>query len=235
MMENKSLLYMHSGKIPLASKLSFYVRRKIFKLFMHIVRPAPDTSVLDLGVTSDSIHPESNYFESFYPYHQRLTCAGTEDGSHLEEKFPGVRYIRVTAGQKLPFKDREFDVVFSSAVVEHTGSNAGQRFFIREICRVGRLFFITTPNRWFPVEMHTGLPLLHYLPQSWFRKLLRGTRYDFWSREENLNLLTARNLQNLFPAAASPRLAKVKILGIPSNLVAYGVCGDTVDGRSPWT
>lgn len=182
--------------------------------------------MLDLGVTSDNTFPESNFFESFYPNPEKITCAGTEDGSHLEAKFPGVRYIRVLAGQRLPFGDKEFDVIFSNAVVEHTGNKAKQRLFIHEVCRVGQNFFITTPNRWFPMEAHTGIPLLHYLPQAWFRALISGTRYDYWSHENNLNLLTIGELRDLFPETVVPRLKKLRILGIPSNLIAYGVAGE---------
>ncbi|MDR1740563.1 MAG: class I SAM-dependent methyltransferase, partial [Synergistaceae bacterium] len=51
-----------------------------------------------------------------------------------------------------PFKDGEFDLVFSSAVIEHVGSFERQTRFISEAARVsGRYVFITTPNRWFPV------------------------------------------------------------------------------------
>ncbi len=76
---------------------------------------------------------------------------------------------------------------------------------MRELCRVGKSFFITTPNRWFPFEHHTGLPLLHYLPPSVFRPLLRRTRYRHWAEESNLNILTARELAALFPVARGGR------------------------------
>lgn len=225
-MKIASPLYMHSGKVPLASKLSFHVRRRIFDLFLNVIQPGPNTAVLDLGVTSDDTYPESNYFETFYPYHEKVTCAGTEDGSHLENKFPGVRYVRVIAGEGLPFGDKEFDVVFSNAVVEHTGNKVEQSLFIHEICRVGQRFFITTPNRWFPVETHTGIPLLHFLPKAWFRTLVRGTRYDYWSHEKNLNLLTIGEFRDLFPSTVMLELEKVRILGIPSNLIAFGAAGE---------
>ena len=45
--------YMHTGNMPLASKVSFHVRRKMFRLFMAAMRPTEETSILDLGVTSD--------------------------------------------------------------------------------------------------------------------------------------------------------------------------------------
>ena len=37
---------------------------------------------------------------------------------------------------------------------------------MREAVRVGRRVFLTTPNRWFPVEVHTRLPLVHWLPSA---------------------------------------------------------------------
>ena len=36
---------------------------------------------------------------------------------------------------------------------------------IAECSRVAkRMVFLTTPNRWFPIEVHTALPLIHWLP-----------------------------------------------------------------------
>jgi hypothetical protein len=87
---------------------------------------------------------------------------------------------------------------------------------------VGKAFFITTPNRWFPVEHHTGLPMLHYLPAPVFRSLLRGTRYKHWAEEANLNILTARELAGLFPDAAEVEVRSVRLFGLASNLVAFG-------------
>ncbi len=85
-----SAYYMHTGKLPLASKVSFYVRRKMFTLFMEAMCPTKETSILDLGVTSDNKYQESNYFEQFYPYNDKVVCAGTEDGSQLEQGYPGI-------------------------------------------------------------------------------------------------------------------------------------------------
>ncbi len=75
--------YRHSGSVPFASRLSLHVRRKMFQLFMEFVHPTAATKVLDVGVTSDENHQESNFFERLYPYPANITCVGTEDGSHL--------------------------------------------------------------------------------------------------------------------------------------------------------
>jgi SAM-dependent methyltransferase len=189
------------------------------------MRPGPETSVLDVGVTSDERFRESNYFEQMYPFPQNITCVGTEDGSHLALRYPGLVYRQVRSGDELPFRDAEFDVVFSNAVLEHVGSRAAQAAFVRELCRVSRSFFVTTPNRWFPFEHHTGLPLLHYLPASFFRALLRRTPYRHWADESNLNILTARELASFFPPEADVEIRSVRLGGLPSNLAAFGSSG----------
>ena len=222
---SESVYYSDSGTVPFASRLSFHVRRKMFLLFMDMIRPRPDARVLDVGVTSDERYRESNYFEQMYPFPGNITCVGTEDGTHLAARYPGLSYRRVQPGDPLPFRDAEFDVVFSNAVLEHVGSRTAQAAFVRELCRVGKSIFITTPNRWFPFEHHTGLPVLHYLPPSVFRALLRRTRYRHWAEESNLNILTARELATLFPSHVAVTVRSVRLFGVTSNLVAVGSSG----------
>jgi SAM-dependent methyltransferase len=194
----------------------------MFDLFMKALRPNKDMRLLDVGVTSDTKYQESNYFEKMYPNPAQITCVGTEDGSHLEREYPGIRYLKVQPGEPLPFQTNEFDLVFSNAVIEHVGDRQSQASFASEICRVGKQFFVTTPNRWFPVEHHTGIPLLPFLPAPLFRALIRNTRYRYWASVQTLNLLTTRELAALFPSGVSVTIEKIRIAGLSSNLVAYG-------------
>jgi hypothetical protein len=127
--------YRHLGGVPFASRVSLHVRRKMFRIFMARFDPGSTARILDVGVTCDTQHRDSNYFEKLYPYPAQITCVGTEDGSHLMREYPGVRYQRIRADERLPFTDGEFDIVFSNAVIEHTGSRAAQAAFVREICR----------------------------------------------------------------------------------------------------
>ncbi len=193
----------------------------MFDLFMAVMRPVPSSSILDLGVTPDRSLPESNFFEQVYPYPHGLTAASIEDASFLEQLRPGLRFVRIAPGP-LPFAEDEFDVVFCSAVIEHVGSRVAQRSFIEEILRVGRTFFITTPNRRFPVDFHTLLPVLHWLPQAAHQAVLRRLGLEFWAQTENLNLLTPRGLAALFPSGVSLCLCNYRLLGWPANIIAYG-------------
>jgi SAM-dependent methyltransferase len=215
-------LYKNTGKIALASKLSLRTRNKMFAEFMKTMLPQPEHLVLDVGVTSDEKYPESNYFEKMYPYKDKVVCVGTEDGYHLEQQYPGIKYTKVYSGEPLPFGNGEFDITFSNAVIEHVGSWADQKFFVSEIVRVSKSFFITTPNRWFPVEFHTAIPLLHWFPKKVHRSILHAFGEKFWSREENLNILSMREFHSLFPADVKINMSNVKLFGYPTNLIIYG-------------
>jgi len=219
--KNTSPLYKNSSGIPFSLTFSLHMRRKMFDFFMKVYKPTAEMKILDVGVTSDDTFSVSNFFEKWYPYKNNITCVGTENGFFLEEKFKGIKYFKVISGEPLPFNNKEFDIAFSNAVIEHTGSTDGQAFFVNEICRVCKAFFISTPNRWFPVETHTGIPLLHYLPKDMFRKYIRGTKYDYWSYEKNLNLLDYKDFKNLFPEDINVIMKKVNFLMITTNLIAY--------------
>ena len=217
---NGSAYYQHTKSVPLASRISSHIRNKMYRFFAQQFTPAEAMRVLDVGVTSDSSQAESNYFEKMYPFPSRITCVGTEDGSHLMAQYPGLQYRRVQSGQPLPFTDKSFDIVFSNAVLEHVGSREEQAAFLRELTRVGKALFVTTPNRWFPIEHHTGLPLLHFLPAWLYRAILGRTRYRYWAAESTLNMLTAGELAELFPAEVDVNVKTIRFVGFGSNLVA---------------
>jgi hypothetical protein len=135
------------------------VRSRIFAMFMEEFSPTETDEVLDLGVTSDQGYESSNYFESLYPYKNRITAAGIDDASFLSDTYPGVRFQFADA-LNLPFDASTFDYVHSSAVLEHVGSYANQQRMVAECLRVARKgICLPTPNRWFPLELHTQLPM----------------------------------------------------------------------------
>ncbi len=200
-------------------RLSHAPRRAMFDYFMRELRPTENDAVLDLGTTSLP-DPQENMFELYYPYPARITAAGTEDCGFLETKYPGLKFVRLQAGKPLPFADNTFNIGFCNAVIEHAGSRESQAFFLRELIRVSRRCFVTTPNRWFPVELHTRLPFIHWLPRPLFSGILSVLGLEFYASEENLNLLTASALRDLLPPGLkSVRLSCQRFFGLPSNLL----------------
>jgi len=149
-----------------ASQVSLRSRRRKLALFLELLEPGAGSSVVDVGVTNAPFGNGSsdNFFEALYPWPEQVTAVGATELDIFSAAFPQVRAVRAD-GRDLPFADAEFDVGFSNAVVEHVaGGREGQRRFVHELCRVSRRVFVTTPNRWFPVEVHTLLPFVHWLP-----------------------------------------------------------------------
>src|SRR5262249_3799246 len=143
----------------------------------------------------------------WYPHRTDITMASVEDCAALEAVFPGTKFVRIQPDQALPFPAAYFDVGFCSAVLEHVGGVAQQCFVIQELLRTCRSVFLTTPDRAFPIEVHTFLPLLHWLPKRLHRRLLGWLGRSFWASEANLNLLTRHELAQLV-AAALPALGR---------------------------
>jgi ubiquinone/menaquinone biosynthesis C-methylase UbiE len=206
------------GSIP--QRITGRMRRSLYNRFLSSVQPKSQDTILDVGATSDQVYDFSNYLEAWYPHKSRITAVGIDDAKFLEKLYPGITFLKAD-GRDLPFADESFDVVHSSAVLEHVGSRENQMQFIRELTRVARrAVFMTTPNRWFPVEVHTVLPFVHWLPAPWFRAILRQLGHDMLSREENLNLLTAENLRAMCrEIGVRYRVESARLYGMPSNLL----------------
>lgn len=216
------IYYEHAGRVGFIRRLSLEARTRTFRLFMDALAPGPMTTVLDVGVSLDVESLEANVLEQCYPHREKLVCAGIGDGSAVRRAYPGIGFVEIVPHARLPFADGQFDVAYSNAVVEHTGSRADQRAFVHELCRVARRVFVVVPNRLFPVEHHTGIPLIHYLPLAAFRGLLRRTKLAHWSEEKNLNPILPGELRRMFPPGRNVevRPAGLGVGAFRSNLVA---------------
>ena len=96
---------------------------------------------------------------------------------------------------------------------------------------MSKQYFITTPDRWFPIELHTFLPLIHWLPQRHHQRVLRAVGLTSWAKTENLNLLDERDLRSLFPGGLEPTVGGPRLLGMRSNLLAFGISTGAGRGR----
>jgi len=200
--------------------LAFNVRRRVFELFMRECSPRPDSSVADFGVSGHRSHRAHYFFEELYPYRESLTAIGraSEEAGWLPEQFPGMHYLEADLRQ-IPVSDRYFEYGICNAVVEHAGPREQQAILVREVCRVCRCVVFTTPNRGFPIEVHTYLPMLHWLPDSSYRAVLRRIGFEYFADVENLNLLDESDFRGLFPPARRNRLFRTGPPLLTTNLI----------------
>ena len=131
-------------------------------------------------------------------------------------------------GRSMPeFEENAFDVVHCNSVIEHIGSLSEQRQMATEIQRVGRAYFVQTPNRYFPLEPHVLIPFFQFLPRSW--RLFIACRwrpgwYRHWPEAEmvadiqRIRLLKRSELGMLFP---NGRLWEERLWGLTKSFVVY--------------
>lgn len=205
-----AVYYRDGASTQTAMGVLMKARMAMFTLFMEQMQPGAQSTILDVGV-SDAENDGANFLEKFYPHPQNITCAGLGDGKELMARYPQVAFRQIEPGAPLPFADQSFDIVCSNAVLEHVGGPSQREVFLKEHLRVGKTVFLTVPNRWFPVEHHTGLPLLHYLP-GLFRRALSGTKYAYWTKPGNMDFIDVATLRREWPSPQPPRIV---MTGIP--------------------
>jgi len=141
---------------------------------------------------------------------------------------PGFRSVVGDARDMRQFADQEFDVVFSNSVIEHVGQPDAQRQMAGEIKRVGKRYFVQTPNRNFPLEPHFFFPGFQFLPLptriwllqhfdlGWYKKIpdYAAARHEV----ETIRLLSRREVTRLFPEGT---LHKERFAGLTVSFVIY--------------
>jgi SAM-dependent methyltransferase len=181
-----------------------------YRLFVSLCRVRPDEPILDVGCGAGAALERFNQTN-------RIVAV---DLAPLESEWLAAANVTVETADatRLPYGDGEFPVVFSSSVIEHVPPSA-QKAFADEIRRVGKRYFVQTPNRWFPIEPHYQLPLFQFLPRR--VRMALNRRFSLgWQPKgewEEITLLTARQLRRLFPDA---EIHRERIFGLTKSLMA---------------
>ena len=202
-------------------RVATMMRKRMFASFMDEFAPRPSESILDIGVTSDQTYSSSNYLEALYPYKDRITAAGIDDASFLETLYPGMAFKHANA-LDLPFADASFDLVHSSAVLEHVGSNANQVKMVEECLRVARRgVCITTPIGGFRLSCTRKFRLSIGCRSLGAERSIPRLGTELFADEANLNLATEAELREImrrFPSCKYS-FAPARLWGWTSNLV----------------
>ena len=198
----------------------FNNRLKIFKIFSDNYSFSDDSSLLDVG-TTPSIEKYNNVILKNLKSLKKITCISNQDCRNLEDLYNNI--ITFTGDAKdMKFQDNNFDVVHCSATLEHVGSFENQIKVVSEINRLAKHYaFISTPNRYYPIELHTKIPFVHFLPKKLFRFILSLFGEKFFSKEVNLNLLSIDDLKLICEKIKikNYKIIRHKFLFFTSNLI----------------
>lgn len=210
--------------LPFIDNFFRRILKKNREIFFHYFDNSVDInekySVLDVG-TTDIVNDFENIFIQMYPYRKNITCLSNQKLEILKNKYTELN-IEVGDARSMKFKDESFDLVHSNATIEHVGDYQNQIKFIKECYRVSnKLVFIQTPNKYFPIDFHTKIPIIHFLPGKFHRFILKLFGLKFYSDINNLNLVSKNKLVEFMNKLniSDFEILEHRLFGFVSNLI----------------
>lgn len=153
-------------------------------------------SYIDIGTTPDTGDQHNTILE-YLKLNSQVSIFSNLDCINIKKKYKNIKDVFIGDARNIDIEDK-FDIVHSSATIEHVGSYNSQKKFIEECYKLSnKNIIITTPNRNYPIDFHTKIPLIHLLPKKIHRFILRIFGLKFFSLEENLNLLNADDIKRM--------------------------------------
>lgn len=214
--------------MELFSRLSDISRKRKLTLFNRHIAPTEHMRVLDVGAEVNPSNIGGLQFIDSYPWKDKVFAINisSEHITRIREHYPKVEAVTGDACE-LPWPDNYFDIVYSNAVIEHLGTFEKQKKMANEIKRVGKRWFVTTPNRWYPFEFHMRLPFITWLPNKgylWIGTVISYNhvkkKYTFSNKRRNdLRLMTTQELKRCFPCS---RIIKQRVTFMAETLIVVG-------------
>lgn len=207
----------NSAKDSLATRLR--IRR--MAIFRELIAALPrPLRILDVGGTQEFWRIAFGEMNGMH-----VTLLNVKPGSNTT---PHFEFVTGDARSMPQYPAGAFDVVFSNSVIEHVGDWTQQWRMANEVRRIGKRFFVQTPNRYFPLEPHFLVPGFQFLPLTIRVAMVRRWKLGWWPRipdaaearreVESIRLLSKREMKKLFPGAT---IGVERFLGLPKSFFAY--------------
>jgi hypothetical protein len=179
---------------------------------------------LDIGTTNDQDYQSSNFLIKNL---RSISEFKSVSDQHIDENFFSKILTKSITDD---FTNEEIDnfksdLVISNATIEHVGNFANQIKMIKNVAKFARkIFVITTPNRYHPLDFHTKLPFIHWLPKNIHRSLLNFIGLHYFAKEENLNLFSEQDLNVCMKESGikNYQIFCTNLLGFKSNFLIFG-------------
>lgn len=193
-------------------------RKKRFQEFLEVLEVGADDSILDVGGLATTW--EGTGLE------QNVTILNLGLSENCPKPF---RWIEADACAMDMIDDQCFDIVFSNSVIEHVGGLTRQRKLAKEIRRVGKKYWVQTPYKHFPLEVHFLFPFYQYLPHDFRIAVAKAWPFSYSKQldldpvyeAEHIWLLDRRRFRTLFPDA---QILSEKFMGLTKSLIAVKTC-----------
>jgi ubiquinone/menaquinone biosynthesis C-methylase UbiE len=224
-----SLKFVNYFKSNNSKSINQYFRTKRFKLFAQLTAVLPldrTLKILDIGGTQ-VFWERMNFTENKNVHITILNLKA------VPVKYKNFVSIEGDATDLSQFRDKEFDIVFSNSVIEHLYSKENQIKMASEVKRVGKNYYVQTPNYYFPIEPHWLFPFFQFLPFN-TRVFLTNTftlghfhkcnnKEAAINRVKGIRLLKKMEMRKLFPEAY---LFKEVFLGLTKSFTMYSFVKD---------
>lgn len=200
-------------------------RLEISNIVNQLIEEYKLTDVTDIGTTNDDEFESSNLIIK--------NLKKIKEYKSISDQLITSKYFIKTLNKSITsnFDENEFsefssDLIISNATIEHVGSLDNQIKMVQNIIKLTKkVFVISTPNKFYPLEFHTKIPFLHWLPNHYFRKILKIFGYKDLSEERNLNLLSKSQFVKILKKLnfKDYKFEYIKLFLLRSNIILIGL------------
>ena len=221
--DNKTNLYSNAHN-SFIDKIVRKKREEILRVIKENIPLENINNVIDVGTTRDTSNVSSNYIINNLGNFKDIKSISTQK---IESNFFSEKIHKSITDEfsESEINNLKSDLIISNATIEHVGSFENQIKMCSNMIKLSNKYFvICTPNKFYPIELHTKIPFLHFLPNNIYRFILNKIGLSFFSKEENLNLLSIKNLIEIMSILNHQnfKIKYVNLMFFKSNLILIG-------------
>ena len=222
-LNNKPAIYSNLH-FSLIDKITKRKRKQILKIIENYLNDKDINDILDIGTTEDIKSSSSNYIIKNLKNCKIYKSISNQEisSNYFNKKLKKSITEFFSKDELIEFTS---DVVVSNATIEHVGNHENQIKMCQNMINLSKKYFIIiTPNRLHPIDFHSKLPFLHWLPKKIHRFLLFYLGFKHLSKEENLNLLSQNDLILIMKKLNHNNfiIKNIKLIFFKSNLILIG-------------
>ena len=222
-MRKKTNLIYATNHFNFIDKIVLKKRLEISDIINDIIKNIEIDEALDIGTTSDTLNISSNSVIRNIKNIKNFKCLSNQE---VNSNFFYKKLKKSITDDFYENELSEFssDLVISNATIENVGGFLKQKKMIENIIKLTKkIFIITTPNKFYPIELHTKIPFIHWLPKLIYRRILKFLGLSFYAQEENLNLLDVHQLQEMLnDQKINYEIRFIKLMFFKSNIIIIG-------------